>query len=219
MTNDASRRRAANIVSVLTNDRERSEQSSSTRRDGSELFAEGEEDFAEDLRNAGFGTAHQCGDLPEGQIFEVIEGEDGLLALGEVADERLDILFERFPVDPFEGFEGILVRDGIEDGLLAVGVDGGVEGEGKTALCVAEQRVVLHEGHAQVIGHIVVGGLAAEDLAEGVDSLMGLGQLPTALAGEGVDGAEVVHEGSPDASVGIRDERGAALGVVAIEGL
>ncbi len=126
---------------------------------------------------------------------------------------------ERRLLDPVEGDHGVIVGKRLHDGLFAFAARGVVEREGEPALGVGEKGMVIGQGEPEVLGHLVIVRLGAEGLAERFDGLLGFGELSPALARQGVDRTEIVHQRPPNAAIGVGDEGRAARRVVPVQRL
>src|SRR5690606_23723446 len=116
------------------------------------------------------------------EILEVVEREDCLFTLWKSLYERGDVIVEGLLVDLFEVVLRILVGKRLQERLLSFAAGRFMQGEGVAALRVAQEGVVLRERHVQVLGNILIFGLAAEHLPERLDRRLRFGEHAPALS-------------------------------------
>ena len=173
-----------------------------------------------ELLDAGLGAVEEVGDLLEGEVIVVAEAQDTGFDGSEVTEEGIQDRARLLVGERVEGAEhvGLGWRQDKCGGGIRV-VDGSrLEWAGDGGADALADALDLVEGKAEVGGDLGGVGSAEEALLEDVGGATDIAELSAEGAGQGVEGAQAVEDGTLDVMERVREECRVSVWVVGLDG-
>src|SRR6185437_2335277 len=132
-----------------------------------ELGAQPKDGTGVQLAHPGLGDAENPPDLGQGQVLEVVQGDDDAVAFGQLGDGIGELASAVLVDEVGDGILGVVVRQCLgQGGGAAAGGDQLVQRDDAGELELGVELPQLADGDGQLVGQLGVGGRALQPAAE-----------------------------------------------------